>query len=355
MKKTMFVSLALAAVVGAGGCRMCCPCGDADQAYGQKQPRLLFDLSGRYTNPDGMTVRDGVIYLAMNNLASGKSARIMRVTADDRLEDVVELPAHPETGVVSPLGIGFGADGNLYVSDNQSFAGKGLGKSRLLRVVFDGARAVRVETVAQGLNEANGLAVRGRAVYVCDTSFGTTAPHTSGVYRFTLDELSADKPVQVKAGKGDAHCILDFTTTGEWPVGANGLAFDDAGHLYVCNFGDAVLWKATLDAADRVTSFAPFCDAKPVGVRSLDGAQFDGRGNIWIADFIGNAIVRIPTRGGRAEIVARNAPGDGADGALDAPSECIRRGDKIYVSNIDLSFGPNTADARQTMSVISLK
>jgi len=46
--------------------------------------------------------------------------------------------------------------------------------------------------------------------------------------------------------------------------------------------------------------------------------------------------------------------GDGKGGALDAPSECIRRGNKVYVSNIDLTFGPNTADEYQTMSVINL-
>ncbi len=83
----------------------------APPAAKTRTPALLVDLTGKGTNPDGMTLKDGDIYLVMNNLAAKKPARIMRITKDDKLEDVIELPVHPETGVVSPLGIGFGADG----------------------------------------------------------------------------------------------------------------------------------------------------------------------------------------------------------------------------------------------------
>ena len=350
--KTLAIAFSTAALLSLSGCDS--PKLAATVTLAKRTPTLLFDLTGKGTNPDGMTLKDGDIYLTMNNLAAKKPAHIMRITKDDKLEDVIELPVHPETGVVSPLGIGFGSDGNLYVNDNQSFAGKAMGLSRLLRVVFENGKALRVETVANGMNQANGLAVKGNDIYMCDTSFDTKDPHTSGVYRFTLTELSADKPVAVKAGKDDPHCILNLTTAGKWPVGANGLTFDSAGNLYVCNFGDSVLWKASFDATGKVAEFKPFCDAKAAGIESLDGAQFDGQGSIWIADFIGNAIARIATDTGKAEIIAKNAPGDGKGGALDAPSECIRRGNKVYVSNIDLSFGPNTADDYQTMSVIDL-
>ena len=42
------------------------------------------------------------------------------------------------------------------------------------------------------------------------------------------------------------------------------------------------------------------------------------------------------------------------EGQLDAPSECIRRGKKVYVSNIDLTYGPNEADSHHSISVFEL-
>lgn len=35
-------------------------------------------------------------------------------------------------------------------------------------------------------------------------------------------------------------------------------------------------------------------------------------------------------------------------------SVCIRHGNKVYVSNIGLPFGPNTADGKQNLSIIEL-
>jgi streptogramin lyase len=95
--------------------------------------------------------------------------------------------------------------------------------------------------------------------------------------------------------------------------------------------------------------------AKVQGMLSCDGLHADNDGSLWVADFMGNAIARINAETGAVTIVAKNAPGDGADGSLDAPSECIRRGDKVYVSNIDITYGPNAADAVHTMSLITLK
>jgi len=314
-------------------------------------------LPDKYNSPDGMALgRDGCIYVAMNNAGEGFKfeypAKIVRITPKDKIEEVCDLPKHPQTGVASPLGICFAADGNLYVSDNQMFATTQRGLSRLLRVNMADGKAKSVEVVATGLNVANGITSRGDAIYVCDSTLDEESPMSSGVYRIPLSELNAANPVRL-TGKGDPHLIFTLKTKNpDHKVGANGIAFDLHGHLYVCNFGDVEIWKLTLDTGGRVMASDLF--VKGGGLESVDGLQCDAQGNLWVADFLGNAIACISTRTGQVNIIAKNAVSDGAYGELDGPSECIRRGNKVYVSNIDITYGPNKADNVHTISVIDL-
>jgi len=310
------------------------------------------DLAGQYTNPDGMTIKDGVIWLSVNNLASGKTSCIAKITKDDRIEKIIDLPPNPETGICSALGLTFAADGNLYVSDNQNHAGKGLGKSRVLRVVFEGGKAARAEVVAVGLHAANGIAAKGDSLYVNETTFGAGDPMDSGTYRFRLAELKAGAPLKVGGTTRDPHVIFTMKTRGQYKVGANGLCFDEAGNLFVANFGDREIWKVSFDGAGNVKERELFTTV--ACAESIDGMQYDGEGGIWFADFIGNAVVRVDARSGAAALVAKNPPGAGLQGELDSPSECIRLGNKVYVSNIDLTFGPHQADDKQTISIIDL-
>jgi len=349
MQRVAVGSIVLVLALGLTGCS-----DSTGSGVKLKKPKLAFNLTGKYTNPDGMCIKDGELYINMNNITSGKPSKIVKMTKDRQLVDVVELPVHPETGVVCALGIVFAQDGNLYVNDNQNFAGKGLGLSRLLRVVMKEGIAQKVEVVAQGMNEANGITTFGDRIYVAETTYGTKEAHTSGVYQFLLSELSAEKPVQVTAGPLDSHCIGSFLTTGKWPVGANGIAADREGNLFVCNFGDVALWKMTFDAQRKVKDFRLFAEFTKAGVESLDGLQMDSEGTLWSTDFIGNAVVKIDSLNGTVTIIARNPPNSGAGGRLVSPSECIRLGNKIYVSNINLSFGPHKAIKEETISVINL-
>lgn len=355
MSKGLAAVAAVAALGLAGCCGTkggACACRSAGPAA-LKTPRIGLVLGGAYNNPDGMALRDGDIWLSVNNIAGGgKPSCIARITPDDKIEKVVDLPVSPETGVSSSLGIAFASDGNLYVSDNQNFAGKGMGKSRVLRVVLDGKRALRVEVVAVGLHAANGIAARGDSVFVNETTFGEGDPMESGTYRFRLAELKAGAPARVDGTPKDPHVILNLKTRGPVKVGANGLCFDGEGNLCVANFGDQEIWKVGFDAAGAVQKRWLF--TKVACAESIDGMQYDGEGSIWFADFMGNAVVRVCAKTGKAVVVAKNPPCDGVSGELDSPSECIRRGNKVYVSNIDLTFGPHKADAFHVVSVIDL-
>lgn len=320
-------------------------------------PKLAFGkaLPEKYNSPDGMTIgKDGKIYLSMTNVNKPEfPAMVVRITADDQIEEVIKLLPHPKTGVAKPLGIVFGPDGNLYISDNQSFASEEPGLSRIFKVTMDGFNAVKCEVVAEGFNMSNGITTRNNAIYVAETNLNAGGEvHKSGVYRFDLADLDAKNPVKV-TGIGDPHLISVIETKNkDVTVGANGLAFNSKGELFVCNFGDAEVFKMIVDNSGKVTSTALFASGN--GMVSVDGMQIDNEDNIWIADFLGNAIIKI-TPDANVHIVAKNGNTDGANGELDAPSECIRRGNKVYVANIDLTFGPNTTDDYHTMSILELE
>ena len=143
-----------------------------------------------------------------------------------------------------------------------------------------------------------------------------------------------------------------MTQSTEHKVGANGLDFDAAGNMYVCNFGDREVVKVTFDADDKIKTQAVL--AKDQGMLSCDGLHVDAEGNCWVADFLGNAVVKI-NKTGKVTVIAKNGESDGADGSLHSPSECILRGDKLYVSNINLAYGPHKSSKVFSISVIDMK
>ena len=312
-------------------------------------------LPAQYSNPDGLALGpDNHIYAVINNVDNpDHPARIIRITPDDGIEEVIDLLPHPETGVARPLGITFGPDGNLYVADNQSFATSTPGASRILRVIMNDGVAEKCEVVAIGFNQANGLATLGNSIYVTETSLNTGYPLKSGVYKLDVPLLSAENPL-VLTGQDDPRLIVTIETQNQdQQVGANGLTFDSKGTMYLCNFGDAEIYRIQLDVDGNVLSNELW--TKGNGIESCDGLHADEDDDLWLADFLGNAIIRISTIDGKVDIIAKNGQTDGANGELDAPSKCIRRGDRIYVSNIDLTYGANTYDAVQTLPVAQLE
>lgn len=330
-----------------------CPCGGANGEL--LAPAKMITLPDEFNSPDGMTIgKDGLIYLSINNVGDqSHPAKIGRISADDKVTVFSDLPAHPKTGKVSPLGIVFGSDGNLYVADNQAFVTEDPGMSRLLRINIKDGKAVGTDVVVTGMTMANGVSAHGDFIVVNDTAIDKEYPLKSGTYRFSVDELAngaGGKPIAVK-GLKDPHLVLSLETRNkDHQVGANGVGFDSKGNMFVCNFGDAEVWKVKFRKNGK-TKKSLFC--KGQGMECVDGLQVDDDDHLWIADFLGNAIVRI-CPDGSVKIIAKNEPGDGKDGRMDAPSECIRRGDKIYVSNIDLDYGPNKADGLHSISVFKL-
>jgi DNA-binding beta-propeller fold protein YncE len=321
-------------------------------------PISAIELDDVYTSPVAMTVGpDGKIYLAVNNAGIDfkfqQSGRIARITMDNKIEDVIPLRRHPNTKIASPMGLDFAKDGNLYIADDQSLATDDPQSSRLLRVIMKDGLAVNCEVVATGFNKPRGVACEGDSVYVCDGALDKGHPLPSGVYRFRISELNARKPVAV-TGMKDEHLILKLKTRNrEHATGASGLCFDSTGNMYVSNFGDREVYKVTFTHSGRVRTARPFVRCRRMA--SAAGIHADENDDLWLADMLGNTVVKIDSQSRKVTTIASNDPGDGEGGTLDAPSDCIRRGHNVYVANSDLTYGPNTADELNTISIIGIK
>jgi len=321
-----------------------------------RTPAVAVDLPEEYNTPDGMTLdREGNILLSIPNVnVQNFPAKVLKIDPHNRVSEFITLPPHPATGHAFPMGIVVGSDGNVYVSDNQGFADESH-KSRLLKIVMENGRPVRCVTVVQGFVIANGIDCHGDYIYVAETKLDPLAyPLPSGVYRFKISELSGRRPVRLLPGGRDEHLVTTlYTKNKDWQVGANGLAVDGEGNLFVCNFGDAEVVKVILDESGRAVSQKVV--ARGSGMQSCDGMKMDPRtGDLYVADFVGNAVHKIDPRTGKVTTIARNGNTDGRNGELDRPSEPQLRGNKLYVANIDLPAGDNVYDSPHTISVINL-
>jgi sugar lactone lactonase YvrE len=175
------------------------------------------------------------------------------------------------------------------------------------------------------------------------------------VYRFRYSEFKG-RPIELKPGGADEHLLDKFYThSKDWRVGANGMGFDAEGNLYVCNFGDAALIRFTFGEDGKVKSRKVV--ARGNRMESTDGLKICPKtGEIYIADFVGNAVHKVCPKTGKVTTIWQNENNSGGiGGLLDKPSEVCLRGNKIYVANIDLPFDGNEYDAPHTISVIKLK
>ncbi|NQU23358.1 MAG: SMP-30/gluconolactonase/LRE family protein [Candidatus Nealsonbacteria bacterium] len=320
------------------------------------KPRIAVNLPEKHNTPDGMTLDPaGNIILACPNFGDNSHpAMLMKISRKGELSEFFKMPLHPETKMACPLGIGFGSDGNLYVADCQAIAGEKDYKSRLLRVRIEDGKAVGCDVVVTGFIMSNAVAAKGDSIYVTETEIdGSVTPMSSGVYRFKLSELTGE-PIKLLPGGKDKHLIATlYTKNEEFKVGANGLGFDAAGNMFVCNFGDAAINKITFKPSGEVDTNKVFAQGQ--GMRCCDGLKIDQKtGDIYVADFLGNAVHRIDAAG-KVTTLAKNGDTDGSGGLLDKPSEVCLRGAKLYIANIDLPLDGNTYDAPHTISVIVVK
>lgn len=351
-------SMALAVLAMASGCQTGT---STAQRPPMQTPRLFAQLPGYCPTPDGMAIApDGDLVVACPNYGDqSQRACLIRINQNRQVRKWVEVPALAETGVACPMGIEFGPDGDLYVCDNQGWTGdpKGQFKGRILRLRIRGDKLETTAVVAEGMEHPNGVRVRGGHLYVTQSLMSKVKSPSgllvSGVYRFRLD----DHAVPVKNTLDDPNLIATFITRNkDCQYGADGLVFDEAGNLYVGNFGDGALHKITFDSTGKVTGNAVWAvDLKEM--RTTDGICRDGRGNIYVADFSENAVAVI-TPAGKVYRIAKSPDSDGSKGELDQPGEPIIWNGKLVVTCFDKVTGPDKVNTKHdkpyTMSELDL-
>ena len=322
------------------------------------KPSLFASLDSTFSVPDGLAV-DGNnnLVLAVPNYLNYKKSGAKIVTfnkAGKVINTFNKLPKSKVTGGVYPMGIMFGPDNNLYIADNQFFENT-TGVSRVLRVNYKNGKPVDCDVVVEGTALSNAIRWEGNYMYVSDTVVTTPGKkNQSGVYRFSLEELSQSKPVQVNGGT-DKHLITNYT--GEIGFGADGITFDKDGNMYCGLFGDGQVFKTTfnsdgsVDTTIRIINNAAFecCDGiwcdKKSGKIYLTNSQ---RNSVWVYDIAGETMQRL----------WKNEDDTGKTGLLDQPCEPIIWNGKLYVVNFDMTFPMlmnHENDEFNTISVFDLE
>lgn len=310
------------------------------------KPSLFLTLDSKTCSvPDGMALdANGDIILAAPNYIDYDKVGGAKLFRIDKNRNVsvwfADLPKHPDTGKVHPMGIEFGPDGNLYIADNQYFNDKGY-KSRLLRVVMENGKPVRCEVAASGFKLANAVRWNKDKVYVSDTHFDLAdKKDQSGVYAISLDEMKKGE-VKLKPNAQDSHLVAQYTAkptgTDAENDGADGVTFDSQGRMYCGRFGDGVISRTTFDSEGAPISQEVLVDDP--SINCCDGIICDPRTDrVYITNSKRNSIHVYDVNKKTFRIISENGDTTGAGGALDQPCEPLVVGNKLVIVNFDMPF-----------------
>lgn len=123
----------------------------------------------------------------------------------------------------------------------------------------------------------------------------------------------------------------------EQALTANGMVFDKQGStLYITDTARGALWKLAVGSDGKAGQ--PALMTQSALLEGADGPDFDPRGNLWVAANERNAVVLVQPDG-RAFDVQKN----GSKGPLEFPTSVVFVGATAYVSNFDTPRRDNLA------------
>lgn len=321
------------------------------------KPTLFADLGESCQTPDGMALdKEGNLYLSVLNPTSFEKygSKILTFDKDDKpVTWFDQLPLHPITKRVHPMGMEFGPDGNLYLMDNQVFAGKE-NFSRLIRIVVDKGNPKYAEVLAEGFNFGEAVRWSKNRVYITD-ALGDKERESS-IYTFSLEELNKGKII-LDASTKEKYLVSLFTLKPEIKrnsIGIDGIAFDKKGNLYAGNFGDGVITKFEFTKEGKVKSKKVVFDSDKL--KCCDGFFYDKeRNSIFIANYDNNSVHQLDLNTNTITTIWENDNNDGADGQLDNPCETIIYKGKLLVVNYDTFKGPKNTEIDNFHTISAFK
>lgn len=281
------------------------------------------DLSTRCNLPEGIAADDrGRIYASSLNFNSATGpANICVLDRHGRIVDLISVSPATAGGVARLLGMLFVPGDGLYVGD--------IGGGRVLRI---NVRTHAATTIATGFGAPNAIA-RDRAgnLWVSDSFPGT---------------ISRIAPNGTKTVFAYATQLAPLP--GETPgFGANGLAFDlRERFLYVAMTARDQVFRIAYHAGS-LGAIGLF--AQGVAGGALDGADgiaFDAKGNLYVCSNQSDEVAVLSPSGA----VIAEYRGTGAN-AFSSPASLVFRGKQVYVADLALFHG----GANQKLSTFKAK
>lgn len=234
---------------------------------GEGQTLATFDASaGQF--PEGVAVApDGAVYASFSPLG-----QLIRIAPGQGSHEVVGTIAGLQEGDAGLLGLSIGADGHVYgavASANADARG-------VWRFDLTTGASERVPGT-EDLAWPNSIAIDNQGtLYVTDSLGGAVWRVSTG-------------------GTAEMWMQHDLLAGTEIPIGANGIAIDDsAGTLFVgVSAQGTVVSIPILDngSAGEPTILISFTNDQ--GMVGVDGVALDGSGNIYVAQPMANAVVRV--------------------------------------------------------------
>jgi sugar lactone lactonase YvrE len=269
------------------------------------------DLSTQCNLPEGIAAdpRGRIYASSLNFNATSGPANICVLDRDGTIVDLISVDPATPTGVARLLGMLFVQNEGLYVTD--------IGGGRVIRV---DVATHAVTPIASGFQAPNAIA-RDRLgnLWVSDSFPGTITKVAPGGATTTYSY-----PTELAPGAGE---VPGF--------GANGVAFDRNEHfLYVAETSRDQIYRIAYDDG-TLGAIELFAQGTAGGaLDGADGIAFDVLGNLYVCSNQSDEIAVLDAAG----VVVAEYRGTGAD-AFSSPASLVFRGRSVYVSDLALFHG----------------